>query len=277
MKVKIVTDSSADLRSLDGVDFAAVPLKIVTDDKEYVDDPDLDIEHMVEELRAYKGRSGTACPSTGEWIDAFGDADVIFGVTITSGLSGSYNAAQLAKHDYELAHPDRHVFIVDSLSTGPEMQLIIEKLTELIRMGKTYEEIRDGILDYQKHTHLFFALESLSNLAKNGRVGKATAAIAGALGIRVLGKASEFGTLEQIAKCRGELKTLEAILSNMKSLGYAGGKIRISHCFNERAALRLKAMMQSTFGYVDIGITPTSALCSFYAEQGGLLIGFETE
>ena len=66
MNMKIVVDSSANLPALEGVPFASVPLKIVNDQREYTDDAHLDVEAMVEELSAYKGRTGTACPSVGE-------------------------------------------------------------------------------------------------------------------------------------------------------------------------------------------------------------------
>ena len=124
MNVKIVADSSANLPALAGIAYASVPLKIVTDEKEYVDDETLDTAAMVADLEAYKGRSGTACPSVGNWLDAFGDAEYVFTVAITSNLSGCHNAALQAKAVYEEQHPDRHVCCLDSLSTGPEMVLI---------------------------------------------------------------------------------------------------------------------------------------------------------
>ena len=171
--------------------------------------------------------------------------------------------------------PDRKVFVIDSLSAGPELKLIVEKLEELILEGKAYEEICEAITEYQKHTKLLFMLESLTNLANNGRVSKATAKIAGILSIRLVGKASDHGTLEPLEKTRGEKKGLNSILQNLKDLGYKGGKIRISHCLNKPLAELLSSILKSEFGTTDIEIYPAAALCSFYAEKGGLLIGFE--
>ena len=130
MKYKIVADSSANVREIDTIDFASVPLKIVTDNNEYVDDASLNVEGMVDELQSYKGRSGTSCPNAHEWEAAFGDADVVFGVAITSGLSGSYAAAMVAKETYEEKHPGAKVHIIDSLSAGPELELIVEFLRD---------------------------------------------------------------------------------------------------------------------------------------------------
>ena len=127
MNVKIVADSSANLPALAGIAYASVPLKIVTDEKEYVDDASLNVEQMVCELEEYKGRSGTSCPSVGDWLEAFGDAEFVFTVAITSNLSGCYNAAAIAAEQYMSANPGAKVFILDSLSTGPEMELILEK------------------------------------------------------------------------------------------------------------------------------------------------------
>ena len=275
MNFKIVADSSADQIILKGVPFASVPLKIITNEKEYVDNKELNVTEMINDLKNYSGKSSTSCPSVSDWLTTFSDAIHIFCVTITSNLSGSYNSAVIAKQEYETQYPDRKVFVIDSLSAGPELKLIVEKLEELILEGKTYEEICEAITEYQKHTKLLFMLESLTNLANNGRVSKATAKIAGILGIRLVGKASDHGTLEPFEKTRGEKKGLNSILQNLKDLGYKGGKIRISHCLNKPLAELLSSILKSEFGTTDIEIYPAAALCSFYAEKGGLLIGFE--
>lgn len=272
---KIVADSSADVFALDGVDFACAALKIITDNKEYVDDAKLDVQEMVHDLHAYSGKSSSSCPSAGDWLDAFGDAERIFCVTITSNLSGSWNSARMAKDSYEEQHPDRKVFVLDSLSAGPEIALVIEKIRELILQGREYEEICDAASAYCEHTGLLFMLESMKNLANNGRVSPLVAKAAGLLGIRVVGKASDQGTLEPLDKSRGEKKALAAILEHLESEGYAGGKLRIDHCFNAAAAFNLKGMVEKRFPGAKAEIYRCGGLCSFYAEKGGLLVGFE--
>lgn len=276
MKIRIVADSSADLITLEDKSVVSVPLKIRTDNKEYVDDESLDIKGMTDDLAAYRGKSGSACPGVGDWLDAFEDADRVFCITITSNLSGSYNSAMVAKEMYESENPDKKVCVIDSLSTGPEMRLIADKIRELLAAGKDYEEICEAIAEYQKSTYLVFMLKSLTNLANNGRVSPAVAKIAGVLGIHVVGIASEVGTLEQKAKSRGEKKGILAVWKQMKELGYKGGKVIIHHCFNLEAAKQLKEMITSEFANADVVIGVTKGLCSFYAEQGGMLVGMES-
>ena len=275
MKFRIVADSSADLLTAEDRRVVSVPMKIMTDSKEYVDDEKLDIKGMTDDLAAYYGKSGSACPGVGDWIHAFGDADRVFCITITSNLSGSYNSAMVAKETYESENPGKKVCVIDSLSAGPELKIIKEKIEELLAKGKSYEEICDAITEYQKSTYLVFMLKSLTNLANNGRVSPAVAKIAGVLGIHVMGIASAVGTLEQKAKCRGEKKAIIAIWKQMKELGYKGGKVIIDHCFNEEAAKQLAEMIKNEFADAVIKISTTSGLCSFYAEQGGMLVGIE--
>ena len=273
--VKIVADSSADLLTMDGVDFAAAPLKIIAGEKEFVDDAALDVAGMVAWFDAYKNRSKTSCPNPGDWIAAFGDAEEVFCVTITSGLSGSYNAACVAKQMYEAEHAERKVYVIDSLSAGPELVLIIEKLKELIDQDLSHWEICQQIEAYKKSTGLVFMLESLKNFAANGRVSPAVAKIAGVLGIRIVGKASDQGTLEPTNKCRGVAKALEALKENMRAAGLTAGKVRIAHCQNEEAAEKMAQLLRQAVPQAQITIHTLRGLCSYYAEKGGLLIGFE--
>lgn len=120
-------------------------------------------------------------------------------------------------------------------------------------------------------------LESLKNLANNGRVSRIVASAAGILNIRLIGKASDEGQLEQLAKSRGEKKALPTLAQLMQKLGYAGGRVRISHCSNEAVALKLKALIQEEFAKAQVEIYKARGLVSFYAEKGGLLVGFEKQ
>ncbi len=273
--VKIVADSSADIITLEKVPFGLAPLKIIAGEKEFTDDENLDVAGMVEWFDAYKGRSQTSCPNPGDWLEAFGDAEEVYCVAITSGLSGSYNAACVAKEMYEAENPGRQVLVIDSLSAGPELCLLIEKLQEYIQEGLPFAEICQKIKTYQKTTGLVFMLESLKNFAANGRISPAVAKIAGVLGIRIVGKASDKGTLEPTNKCRGQVKSLEALLENMVQAGLQKGKVRLAHCQNEGAARNLKERILAHCPLVDVKIHTLRGLCSYYAEKGGLLIGFE--
>lgn len=272
---RIVVDSSASLYKLDGVDFAAVPLKIVTDEREYLDDGTLNAVEMATTLRTYKGKTSTSCPNIGDWLEAYEGADEIYAITITGTLSGSCNAAQLAAEEYQAEHPGAQVFVLDSLSAGPELVLLAEHIRALIEEGRDFDEVCEEMLRYRHHTHLLFSLESLANLARNGRVKPAVAAVARMLGIRVIGQASDAGDLEVLCKTRGEHGALERMVLEMKAHGLTNGRVHIDHCCNAAAAERLKHMVHAVFPEAKVEVGTCGALCSYYAEYGGLMVGYE--
>ena len=113
MSFKIVTDSSSNLYTLPGCDYAYVPLKINCDEGEFIDNTELDVAAMNAVLKNTKGRSGTSCPNTQDWLEAFGDADELFIVTITSNLSGSYASAEIAAKEYLQKNPDKKATVID--------------------------------------------------------------------------------------------------------------------------------------------------------------------
>ena len=275
MNRRFVSDSSCDIFSMPGCDFISVPLHILTSEKDYADTPSLNVAQMVQELNAYKGRTSTSCSNSSDCEAAFGSADEVFAITITGALSGSCNAAQCAAAQYMQHHPGRRVHVIDSLSTGPELVLILEKLRELTEKGFDFEETKTRITAYQQQTHLVFVLSSVQNLAKNGRASKLEAKAVGLLGIRIVGQASPEGRLGVIDKCRGEDAGMLKAVLHMKKLGWAKGRVIITHCMNESGAKKLRASLRELQPDIDIRILTTGGLCSFYAEEGGLLVGYE--
>ena len=274
MSYRIVSDSSSNVISMANPHYVSVPMKVRAD-KEYVDDQNLDLAEMVEGMKNHKGKSGSSCPSVGEWLDAFGDADMVFGTTMSKGLSGSYNAACEAARMYMEENPGKKAFIFNTLSAGPQQSFLNEKVIELAEQGCSFEEIQEKVHEYYKNTHILFCLESMMNLARNGRVPMAVAKIGGMLGIRVCGDVKA-GMITPVHKPRGARKATETLVQMMVERGfYDGAQLRIAHCFGEKQAQDLADATLAQFPNARITIEPTTALCSFYAEAGGLMIGFE--
>ncbi len=275
MSIRIVADSSSDMLTLENADFVTVPLKVIVGDQVFCDDADVDLKELSAAIDNSPISPTTACPGVGEWLDAFGNAETVFCVTMTSALSGSCSACRAAKQNYEAEHPGRKVYLIDSLSIGPEMALIVERLNELILKEMPAEYIYRSILRYRRRTKLLFSLDRMQHCADNGRAGQNEAKGIGVMGIRAIGKASTRGDLEVLEKCRGKRQSMLSLIDHMKKLGYAGGRILIAHNQNEAEAQDLVQRIRQTFGKVDVRVQETRALCSFYAEQGSLLIGME--
>lgn len=275
--IRIIADSSCDLPQAPEKDFYIAPLTIQTENKQYVDDATLDVDAMLTDLAAYSGRTTTACPSIGAWLSCMEGADEILVITITSHLSGAYNAAVAAKELYLQNNPDAKISVIDSLSTGPEMHLLIEKIRQAEESGLSFEEIDCQVRSYMEKTRLFFSLQSLHNLAANGRVNKIVAAAVGVLGIRIVATASAQGEIEPISKSRGDKRAIAEMVQQLRQAGFNGGKVRISHVQDHALAMQYAEAIRHTFPGSDILLRPSTALCSFYAEKSGILIGIETE
>lgn len=274
MNFKIVSDSSSNIFRQEDPFFASVPMKIIAQ-QEYMDVPGLDVAQMVQDLQAHKGKSGSSCPNVGEWLEAFGEAEVIYGTTISGALSGSYSAACHAGQTYMEEHPGRQVIILDSMSTGPEQAMLCDKLRQLAESGLEPAQVRAKAMDYHAHTHTLFCLESLTNLARNGRVNPAVAKLAGVLGIRVCGEAKN-AQIAPVHKARGMKKAVQTLLDMATERGFQdGGRMRIAHCFAAEQAQALKEAVLGRYPNARVTIEPTTALCSYYAEAGGLIIGME--
>ena len=279
MTWKIVADSGCDYRQLENpafdTEFVSVPLTIQVADQVFVDDDNLDIDKMMKTMYATSEASKSACPSPDDYLRAFEGAKHIFVVTITGTLSGSHNSAQLAKNLYLEDHPEADIHVIDSLSAGGEVDLLVEKLNELIDQDLSFDEVVQAITDYQTKTKLLFVLAKVDNLVKNGRLSKLIGAVVGLLNIRMVGEASATGTLELLQKARGPKKSLQAAFEELLKGGYAGGRIVMAHRSNEKFCQQLSELVREKYPQAAISIVPTSGLCSFYAEDGGLLMGYE--
>jgi len=276
---KIIADSSCDLTSLEHLNtnalYGRAPLRILVGDTEYVDEPGLDTRAMMDAVYAFKGKTGSACPSPEEYAEHCRQVDEAYIVTISSNLSGSYNSAVLARDLILAEHPEKKIHIFDSLSAGPELSLIVEEIARLADSGLPFEMVCSEVERYQKRSALLFQLNSLENLTKNGRVSKMAGMTAKLLGIHMIGIASDVGTVQPLHKCRGTEKTYRLVLQEMRERGFSGGRVILGHAFQEIGAQMMRDMILEEFPSSRITIMPLSGLCCYYAEEGGLLIGFE--
>lgn len=137
-----------------------------------------------------------------------------------------------------------------------------------------FETVIKETKKHMKNTHVAFALSSFDNLVKNGRMNKITGFIANKLGLLGVGFASERGTIEVKGVSRGRRKAIEAILNDIKLRGTYIKEVVIGHCQNIEFAEQVKTAILNVWNDSTVTIIPTRGLCSYYAEQGGLIIGF---
>lgn len=275
----IVADSSCNLRDYtptapDTV-YLYAPLKVTVSGHEFVDSHDIDMHEYFTEIETSVDASSTACPSVGEWKELFEQADNVIVVPISSQLSGSLEAAETAK---TLLHESTHknIHIVDSHAAGGKLELIVELIDRYLTAHPqaSFGDVCTYADEIEAHSQVLYSLSSYANLTKAGRMPKIAGLVANKLNIRVLGTATPEGTMKILGPSRGEKKMQAKIIAAMESDGFNGGDVFIDYVNNEAGAQALANRIVSTWSNASCHVLPCGALCSFYAENNGLIIGY---
>ena len=274
MKYKIVVDSSSDLTNDyikdENIGFEVVPLTINVEGVSFIDDDKLNVDNMLCAMHASKMKSTSSCPSCGYFSKSYDEAEYTICITMTSKLSGTYNAAYLGGQDC-----NGKVHVVDSKATGGVMQLLVDKTYELMKQNLSFEEICEQIEEYKENLNLFFVLDKFENLVKNGRMSKIAAFVAQALYIKPLCVARE-GIIEIYEKPRTMKGALNKLVDSIatKCTNTSDKKCIIGHCQNEIDAKYLKQEIESKYQFKEVVINDMKGLCSFYALEKGIIVSF---
>lgn len=167
----------------------------------------------------------------------------IIHLTLSSGISGVYNSAMLAKEELAEKYPDRKIYIIDSLAASSGYGLLMDKLADLRDEGMDIDTLAKWAEDNRlKLNHWFFSTD-LTFYVKGGRISKAAGAIGGMLNICPLLNVDLEGRLIPRQKIRTKKKVIAAIAEKMKELAENGtdynGKCYISQsaCYEDARAV----------------------------------------
>lgn len=274
-EVRLIIDSSSNDLTNKGENLIVVPLTISFGGEDFFDDEKLNITDFLNKMDANNIAGKTACPSIKEWLNALEGAEKAIIITMTSQMSGTYASALQAKNMYLEKHPNAEIIVVDTRSAGPELSIVLQGIQKLLKSDYRWVDLDAAIAKMRTKTHLLFVLQSLHNLSLNGRVAPALAKVAKMLHINLIGTASKEGKLEPLAKVRGMKKVNRELVKQMEKLNYQGGHVIVDYCENEDEAQNLKDKILVSYPDAEITLRPMRGLCSFYAEKGGLMIGFD--
>ena len=272
--IKLIIDASSNMKSDPDHNVEVVPLTISFGGKDYIDDQNLNIREFLNDMNQNQVAGKTTCPSIQAWLNALEGTEKAIIITMTSGMSGTFSSALQAKTMYEEKHPTSQIIVVDSRSAGPELTIVLHGIEKMIQGDIRFVDLEEVIAKFRMRTHLLFILQSLHNLSLNGRVSPVAAKVAGLLKINLIGTASKEGKLEPLTKARGMKKAMRELLKYMKDDNYHGGEVIIDHCENEKDAEIIKDKILAEYPDAQVTIRPMRGLCSFYAEEGGIMVGF---
>ena len=278
----ILADSCCDLSPelLKKTQARVAPLTITIDDTHYVDDGTVDIPPYLAAMKASKNPVRSACPSPDLYAEDIKAADDdCFIITLSSKLSGSHNAAVLGVQLAEEDMPEKKVHVFDSESASAAETYLALMIHDLIAAGKSFEQIVETVEEKIRSMHTLFVLDSLDNLVKNGRISKTVALLANVLSIRLLMSDDGHGAIKNISKARGIKGALtqmvETCRKHTEGLATASQRLVISYCNCPERARQVRDMIREKCPAIgEIVMTPTSALSSMYANDGGVVIAY---
>ena len=278
MSFHIVCDSCTDLTEEDlkkGC-YTLVPLTLLVDGEEIIDDETFDQADFLAKVAASKESVKSACPAPESYMEAYSKADDIYVVTLSAELSGSYNSAVLGKNLYEEENGTKNIHVVNSRGAATTQVLIARKLNEYASQGMPFEEVVDKIEEYTTSLRTYFVLETLEVLRKNGRLSRLSAKIAGALNIKPVMIGTRDGVIQKAAQARGMKKALAKMVEHMGSEGrdLTRRQFVISHCNCYERAVYVKELIKKHLHAEDVDIVDTKGVSSLYACDGGIIVSY---
>jgi DegV family protein with EDD domain len=219
MTIRVVTDSACDLPQdlADELGIEIVPLTIRFGEESLVDRRDLSPTEFWARVAQSPVLPETAAPSPGAFEDAYrraaaGGADAVVCISLSSALSATFQAAQLAARAVEGVVP---VHVVDSRAVSLGQGLMAVAAARMAKQGKGLDDCVGAADDLVPRTRTYAALDTLENLKKGGRIGSAQALLGSVLSIKPIIEVAE-GKVEPESKQRTRSKSLRYLVDKVR-------------------------------------------------------------
>lgn len=276
MNYKIVIDSCGELlerwKTDERVERASLTLTV--DEEDIIDDETFDQAYFLKKVADSPNCPKSSCPSPERYMQAYDcDAEHVYAVTLSGNLSGSYNSAVLGKNLLQESHPDKKIHVFDSCSASVET-LIAMKIEECEQKGMEFEDVVKTVDAYIASQNVYFVLENLETLRKNGRLSNLKAFVASALKIKPVMGATPEGMIVQLDQARGINKALMKLVDYLAE----GAKdsenkvLAISHCNCPARAEIVKEAILKRISVKDVVVLDTAGVSTMYANDGGIIV-----
>mgnify|MGYP001024326898 FL=1 len=278
MSFSVIVDSCCDLTPEMRADpvFRSIPLTIRVGGKDYIDDQSLHTSLLIYAMDQSQDASSSSCPSPGDYLEAFRQAEGdIYVVTLSALLSGSHNSAWQAKQMFLEENPERNIHVFNSCSASAGEVLLAQTVYRLAKSGLFFSQVVAQTEQTVADTNTLFVLENLDNLRKNGRLTKVQAMLTGALRIKLI-----MGSTPEGEICKhGQALSIKQALAKLVDIMAAdrrheGKTLYIAQCLCPDRAQQLWELAQKVCRFSDVIITATRGLSSYYANSGGVIVAY---
>lgn len=252
--IKLIVDSICDLPEeiFEKYDVEILPLRVLINDKEYLDRENITIDEVYAEMR--KGvLPRTSQVSPGNIYEIFDKNceegnDFIY-LAFSSVLSGTCNLAKKIAEEFKEKYPERNIEVVDTKAGAIGIGVIAMQVLKLIESGVGFEKIIEDTYEMVGSIEHLFILEDLNWLMKGGRINKVQATLGTMLDLKPMLQVNN-GYLEVIKKVRGKKKSINMLLDLVEERmdGFTDQIIGIGHADDEDIAKEVVKAIKERFG-----------------------------
>ncbi|EGG92739.1 hypothetical protein HMPREF0491_00036 [Lachnospiraceae oral taxon 107 str. F0167] len=277
MTYRLIGDSCSDLDEnlKKNENIRIVPLTLEIGDYQVIDDDKFNQKDFIKRMAESKVGAKSACPSPEAFKEAMEcDTDMIFVVTLSDHLSGSYQSAEIGKNLYEEEYEKKDILVLSSKSASAGQYRLMLELEKLCEQGLKFEEISKRITKLRDEMKTYFVLESLDTLRKNGRLSAVTAFIASALNIKPI-----MGAVDGVIVKKDQQRGMQKALIKMVELAIeeAGENTKekivcITHINNEERGEYVANLFRDCNKFKDVKLVNGAGVATMYAGDGGIVL-----
>jgi DegV family protein with EDD domain len=273
-KVRIVTDSTVDMSAeeLRKYEIEMIPLSISIDNEVYLDKVEIEPDEFLVKMKQAKELPKSSQPSTGVFLDVYNrlgsDGSEVISIHMTGGMSGTVRSAESAA-----GMSDTKVTVVDSKFISKALSFQVIEAAKMAQDGKSTEEITKRLHEIQKQTSLIIVIDTLENLVKGGRIGKASAFIGSLLNIKPIATL-EGGVLNPASKARSQSQIVKNLVSRFieDTKGKTISGVGIAHANGYDLSVKVRDAIKELCGMKDIKIELTTPVVSTHAGEGAMAL-----
>lgn len=279
MDYKVIVDSCGELThkmKKSGL-FKTAELSMIVDGDTIIDDENFNQADFLKKVDVSPESPKSSCPSPEKYMDLYsGDEKRVYGVTLSSELSGSYNSAQLGKDLWVEEHEeeDKQIHVFNSKSASVGETLIALKIQECEEQGLPFEKVVEEVEQYIEEQNTYFVLENLDTLRKNGRLTGIKSIVASALNIKPVMGSTKEGTICQLGQARGIKKAVSKMVDYIvqEAKNTEEKILAIAHCNCPERAREVQRMICDRISVKDSFIVDTAGISTMYANDGGVIV-----
>lgn len=278
--LRIITDSASDLPKdyIEKHHLHVIPTPVVIDNIDYFDGATIQTEEFYKILDDIKRDVKTYHINPAMFTDAFTPyakaGDTIIYLCFSTGIAGTYNAANIAKSNVLEDYPDFDLTIIDSKCASVGFGLLVSKLVTMLEKGASKEEIIEAADYFISHIKHVFTVQTLAYLIKGGRLTKFKGTIAETLDMKPVLIVDENGALSVVKTVRGRKKSLRFLIDYAQETGFHLEDQDVAICHGEDLETLdfIKSLVEETFHPKSIMISTVG--CAIGAHTGRGIIGF---